>query len=50
MNKNLSKHELITIIQTLLKTDADLAFLLNLEQDALQTLVACVRDRLETCE
>jgi len=50
MNKSLSKNELVVIIQTLLKTDADLAFLLDLEHDALQTMAACVRDRIEKCE
>lgn len=50
MSKNLSNNELVAILQTLLKTDADLAFLNTLEHEALQTLVACVRDRIETCE
>jgi hypothetical protein len=39
--------ELIGIIKKLLKTDADLEFLLNLPESDLKTLVACLRTRLD---
>jgi hypothetical protein len=49
MNRELNSNELLSILQTLLKNDTDLTFLLELEADNLQTLVACVRDRVEGC-
>jgi hypothetical protein len=41
------KEELIEIGQCILKTDIDLSFLLQLENSELETLVACIRERLE---
>ena len=43
----MTKQKLIEIIQNILKTDADLNFLLQLEKGELETLVACARDRVE---
>jgi hypothetical protein len=41
------KQELIDILKKLLETDADLDFLRQLTDEDLQTLVACVRGRVE---
>jgi hypothetical protein len=49
MYKNMSKEELLKILQSLLKTDATLTFLLYLKKDELERLVAVVRDRVEGC-
>ena len=35
------------IIKDILKTDIDLHFLLQLTETELETLVACIRDRVE---
>ena len=43
----MTKEKLIEIIQGLLKTDVDLSFLLQLNERDLETLVACIRDRVE---
>ena len=43
----MTKEKLIEILRGLLKTDADLSFLLQLKSDELERLVACVRDRVE---
>jgi len=43
----MTKQELLDILQKLLQTENDLAFLLELNEENLQTLVACVRSRLD---
>ena len=43
----MTKEKLIEIIQRLLKTEIDLSFLLQLKKSDLETLVACIRDRVE---
>ena len=43
----MTKEKLIEIIQGILKTDGDLNFLLQLTKTDLETLVACIRDRVE---
>ena len=43
----LTKDRLIEIIRGLLQTSADLGFLLNVDQTELETLVACIRDRVD---
>ena len=43
----MTKDNLIETIQRLLKTDADLSFLLKLEEYELERLVACIRKRHE---
>ena len=43
----MTKDKLIEIIQGLLKTDVDLGFLVELNERDLETLVACIRDRVE---
>ena len=43
----MNKKELIEILQKVLNTDADLDFLKKLAAEDLQTLVACVRNRVD---
>jgi len=43
----MTKERLLDIIIDLLKADIDLGFLLKLQKDELETLVACIRDRVE---
>lgn len=45
--KNVSKEKLIRILQSILQTDIDLSFLLSLEKTEIETLVACVRNRVD---
>ena len=42
---SMTKEKLIDIIRTLLRTDADLRFLLKLKEKEIETLVACFRRR-----
>jgi hypothetical protein len=42
----MKKSELLKIIKKLLKSKVDLDFLLDLEEEQLETLVACIRDRV----
>jgi hypothetical protein len=42
----MTKEKLIETIQRLLKTDADLNFLLVLKKTELETLLACIRDEV----
>ena len=43
----MTKEELIETIIRILDTDADLDFLLQLDQKDLENLIACIRDRVE---
>ena len=43
----MKKEELVQKIEELLKTDIDLRFLLNLRKEQIETLVACIRDRID---
>ncbi|MGD2125073.1 MAG: DUF3944 domain-containing protein [Desulfobacteraceae bacterium] len=43
----MNKKKLIEIIQGILKTDADLSFLKKLKESELETLVACIRERID---
>jgi hypothetical protein len=43
----MTKEQLINIIMGLLDTDLDLNFLIQLRKDDLETLVACIRDRVD---
>ena len=43
----MTKEKLVEIIRALLKTDADLRFLLQLKEKELETLVACIRRRTD---
>jgi len=43
----MTKQKLIEIIEKLLQTETDLGFLLQLSYSDLQSLVACVRDRVD---
>jgi hypothetical protein len=42
----MKKDELIKILQKVLKTDTKLDFLKKLEEKEIETLVACVRDKV----
>ena len=43
----MTKEEFIEILRKLLETDSDLDFLRKLEENEIQTLIACVRSRVE---
>jgi hypothetical protein len=43
----LTKDRLVEIIAGLLETSVDLDFLLKMDQADLETLVACIRDRVD---
>jgi len=43
----MNAQELLEIVVKLLKTDADLDFLLKLSEDELKILVGCIRERIE---
>jgi hypothetical protein len=44
----MNKNELIEIIQRVLNTNRDLSFLQKLQKSELETLVACIRDQVES--
>ena len=44
----MTKEEMITVLQRLLKTDADLKFLIKLDANELEMLIASIRDRVES--
>lgn len=41
------KEKLVALLKKILKTDADLDFLSDLGARELETLIACIRDRIE---
>ena len=43
----MKKEELIEIVRSILKTDIDLGFLVQLKKGELETLVACIRERVD---
>ncbi|MBW2127713.1 MAG: hypothetical protein JRH08_19230 [Deltaproteobacteria bacterium] len=43
----MTKQELIEILKKLLETDADLDFLQKLDDQEIQTLIACVRSKVD---
>ena len=43
----MTKNELVEKIRELLKTDFDLSFLLQLKKKEVETLIACLRDRVD---
>ena len=43
----MKKEKLIEIMQGILKTDVDLSFLLQLKERELETLVECIRERVD---
>jgi hypothetical protein len=43
----MTKEKLIEIVYGILKTDVDLSFLLQLKKSELETLVTCIRNRVE---
>jgi hypothetical protein len=43
---DVTNKKLVEIIKGLLATDVDLGFLIRLEKAELETLVACIRDRV----
>ena len=46
--ETLTKERLIEIVKGLLKTDLDLDFLQKMDQAELESLVACIRDRVDS--
>ncbi len=45
--QSVSKEKLIEILQSVLQTDIDLSFLTALKKPEIETLVACVRNRVD---
>ncbi len=43
----MTKEKLIETIQRLLKTDADMNFLLQIKKTELETLLACIRSEVD---
>jgi hypothetical protein len=43
----MTKEELVGKIREILKTDNDLSFLLQLKEKEVETLIACIRDRVD---
>jgi hypothetical protein len=43
----MEKTELLKIIEKLLKPDVDFDFLLDLKEEHLETLIGCIRDRVD---
>ena len=43
----MTKEEIVGKIGELLKTDNDLSFLLQLKRKEIETLIACIRDRMD---
>ena len=43
----MTKEDLVDLLRKILSTDADLDFLSDLGQRELETLIACIRDRIE---
>ena len=43
----MTKEELVRKISEILKTDNDLSFLLQLNEKEVETLIACIRDRVD---
>ncbi len=44
---NITKEKLVEILRGLLETDADPGFLMGLKKTEIETLVACIRNRVE---
>ena len=44
---DITKEKLVEILRGLLETDADLGFLMGLKKTEIETLVACIRNRVE---
>lgn len=44
----MTKEEMITVLQRVLKTDVDLEFLMKLDANELEVLVASIRNRVES--
>ena len=43
----MTKEDLVDLLKKILKTDASLDFLSKLEPEEIETLIACIRDRIE---
>ncbi len=44
----MNKDHLLETLKRLLSTDTDLSFLVQLKQGEIETLIACIRNRIET--
>ncbi len=47
IGERMGKKKLVEKIKELLKTDIDLDFLLELREEEIERLVACIRDRVD---
>ena len=45
--ESVTKEKLISILENVLQTDLDLSFLITLKKPELETLVACVRTKVD---
>jgi len=43
----MTKEDLVNVLRKVLRTDTGLEFLCRLELEELETLIACIRDRIE---
>jgi hypothetical protein len=43
----MKKEDLFNVLRKVLRTDTGLEFLCRLESEELETLIACIRDRIE---
>ncbi len=43
----MTKDQLVKKIKELLKTNSDVDFVLNLKKSEIETLIACIRDRVD---
>jgi len=43
----MTKEDLVNVLRKVLRTDTGLEFLFKLESEELETLIACIRDRIE---
>jgi len=46
----MKKEKLIEILKSILKVDIDLSFLMQLKKSEMETLVACVRQRIDEAQ
>ena len=48
--RRMTKEKLIEILTGILNTDIDLSFLQQLRENEIETLVACIRERIDTAK
>ena len=47
---SMTKEKLIEILHGILRTDIDLSFLRQLKENEIESLVACIRERIDTAK